>query len=86
MFHAEVELAYSSSPYTHRSARNFTWGCWVSLEANVGLDEIIYPQRNVALKHDVSFGDMSVSGQPVLYKTLTFNIVTLAFILLVLWD
>nr|AFK91530.1 manganese peroxidase 2 [Cerrena unicolor]AFR51951.1 manganese peroxidase 2 [Cerrena unicolor] len=30
----------------------------LAYKANVGLDEIIYPQRNVALKHDVSFGDI----------------------------
>ncbi|KAK7688385.1 hypothetical protein QCA50_008758 [Cerrena zonata] len=30
----------------------------LNYKANVGLDEIIYPQRDIALRHNVSFGDI----------------------------
>lgn len=54
---AEVELAYGRFVAVMKHSINLIH----ALEGNVGLDEIVYEQRAIALKHGVSFGDMCVA-------------------------
>lgn len=67
MAHAELELSYGICVMCLIDLYELTW--YPPTGENTGLDEIVYEQRALAVKHSVSFGDLLVHDISLLRGT-----------------